>query len=108
MYRATTPTHTFSFTNLDPETFKKLNVYYAQQGVEILIKRKEDFIFQVKETEDSILYLASVVLTQEETKLFKPRIDVEVQLRVLTADNRSLASQKYRVPVNDVINDEVL
>jgi len=30
MYRATTPTHTFSFTNLDPETFKKLNVYYAQ------------------------------------------------------------------------------
>jgi len=49
-----------------------------------------------------------VVLTQEETKLFKPRIDVEVQLRVLTADDRSLASQKYRVPVNDVINDEVL
>jgi len=29
-------------------------------------------------------------------------------LRVLTADNRSLASKEYKVPVFDVINDEVL
>ncbi len=108
MIRATTPTHTFSFTNLNPEEFKVLNAYYAQQGVEILCKEKEDFIFGTKETENGILYLASVTLSQEETKLFKSKFDVEVQLRVLTADNRSLATPKYKLSVWDVINDEVL
>jgi hypothetical protein len=54
------------------------------------------------------LYLASVTLTQEETKIFKPKYDVEVQLRVLTADDRALATPKYKISVWDVINDEVL
>ena len=108
MIRATTPTHTFSFNNLNPEDFKVMNVYYAQQGVELLSKGKEDFVFGTKETETGLLYLASVTLTQEETKLFKPKNDVEVQLRVLTADNRSLATPKYKLSVWDVINDEVL
>ncbi len=108
MIRATTPTHKFTFNNLDPETFKVLNVYYAQQGIELLSKNKEDFTFSIKETEDNILYIATVTLTQEETKLFKPKNEVEVQLRVLTADDRSLATPKYKLPVSDVINDEVL
>lgn len=108
MIRATTPTHKFTFNNLDPSTFKVLNVYYAQQGIELLSKNKEDFTFSTKETEDNILYIATVTLTQEETKLFKPKNEVEVQLRVLTADDRSLATPKYKLPVSDVINDEVL
>lgn len=108
MIRATTPTHKFTFNNLDPETFKVLNVYYAQQGIELLSKNKEDFTFSTKETEDNVLYVAAVTLTQEETKLFKPKNEVEVQLRVLTADDRSLATPKYKLPVSDVINDEVL
>lgn len=108
MIRATTPTHKFTFNNLDPSTFKVLNVYYAQQGVELLSKSKENFTFTTKETEDNILYIASVTLSQEETKLFKTKNDVEVQLRVLTADDRSLATPKYKLSVWDVINDEVL
>lgn len=108
MIRATTPTHKFTFNNLDPETFKALNVYYAQQGVELLTKSKEDFSFSTEETEDNILYVASVTLTQEETKIFKAKQKVEVQLRVLTADDRSLATPKYELSVWDVINDEVL
>lgn len=108
MIRATTPTHKFTFNNLDPNTFKVLNVYYAQQGVELLSKSKEDFSFSSEETEDNILYIASVTLTQEETKLFKAKQKVEVQLRVLTADNRSLATPKYELSVWDVVNDEVL
>lgn len=108
MIRGTTPTHTFTFNNLDPSTFKVLNIYYAQQGVELLSKNKEDCTFSTKETEDGIIYLASVTLTQEETKIFKAKYTVKVQLRVLTEDNRALATPEYEVPVWDVINDEVL
>lgn len=108
MIRGTTPTHTFTFNNLDPNTFKVLNIYYAQQGVELLSKSKEDCIFSTKETEDGTVYLASVTLTQEETKMFKAKYTVKVQLRVLTEDNRALATPEYEVSVWDVINDEVL
>ena len=108
MIRATTPTHTFTFKNLNPETFKVLNVYYAQQGVELLSKSKEDFSFSTKEIEDGIVYEAAVTLSQEETKLFKAKYDVEVQVRALTADDKSLASPKTKLSVWDVINDEVL
>lgn len=108
MIRGTTPTHTFSFNNLDPSTFKVLNIYYAQQGVEILSKAKSDCSFSTKETDCGTEYLASVNLTQEETKMFKSKYKVEIQLRVLTADDRALATPKYELSVWDVINDEVL
>lgn len=108
MIRATTPTHTFTFENLDPSTFNALNVYYAQQGVELLTKSKEDFSFSSRDIENGIEYLAAVTLTQEETKTFNAKYDVEVQLRVLTADQRALATPIYKLKIWDVINDEVL
>ena len=108
MYRATTPTHRFVFKDVNPETFQVLNIYYAQQGVEILKKQKSDCSFYSKEVEDGIIYVAYVVLSQEETKLFKARGNVKIQLRALTADARALASEEYEVPVFNVINDEVL
>lgn len=108
MYRATTPTHKFVFNGLDPSTFKELNVYYAQQGIELLKKTKEDCTITSEETADSIDYIVYYTLSQEETKLFKARQPVKVQLRALTSDNRALATSEYEVPVCDVINDEVL
>lgn len=108
MIRGTTPTHTFTFNALDPSTFKVLNIYYAQQGVELLSKNKNDCTFSSKETEDGIIYSASVTLTQEETLMFKPKYAVKVQLRVLTEDDRALATPEYEISVWDVINDEVL
>lgn len=48
MIRSTTPTHIFSFENIDPSTFKILNIYYAQQGVEILKKIKMIVILVLK------------------------------------------------------------
>lgn len=108
MIRGTTPTHTFTFNALDPSTFKVLNIYYAQQGVELLSKDKNDCTFSSKETEDGIIYSASVTLTQEETLMFKPKYAVKVQLRVLTEDDRALATPEYEISVWDVINDEVL
>ena len=108
MYRATTPTHRFVFNGIDPSTFKELNVYYAQQGVELLKKTKEDCIFTSEENLDSTDYVVYLTLSQEETKLFKPRQMVKIQLRALTADDRALATSEYEVQVCDVINDEVL
>lgn len=108
MIRGTTPTYTFAFDNLDPSTFKVLNIYYAQQGVEIFCKTKDDCVFSTKETDDGIQHLASITLTQEETKAFKAKYDVEIQLRVLTAEDKSLATPKYKINVWDVINDEKL
>ena len=108
MIRGTTPTHTFTFGKLDPNTFKVMNVYYAQQGKQTLEKHKEDFTFSSKETEDGVIYLAYVTLTQQETLGFNPKHNVKVQLRALTADDRSLATKEYELSVWDVINDEVL
>ena len=108
MIRGTTPTHTFTFDKLDPRTFKVLNIYYAQQGVEILIKNKKDFTFSEKETEKGTVYSASVTLTQEDTLNFNCKHKVELQLRALTSDNKALATKKYELSVWDVINDEVL
>ncbi len=108
MYRATTPTHRFIFTNLNPEDFKVLNIYYSQQGQELLKKEKEDCDFATQETEDAIQYVAYVTLSQEETKIFKPRQPVKIQLRALLQDNTALATPEYEVPVLNVINDEVL
>ncbi len=108
MFRATTPTHKFIFENCDPSSFKELNIYYAQQGVELLRKTKEDCTFQTKETSEKDLYIVSVKLTQEETKLFKPRYPVKIQLRGLTDTNNALATDEYEIEVKNVINDEVL
>ena len=108
MIRGTTPTHTFTFNALDPSTFKVLNIYYAQQGVELLNKSKEDCTFSSKETENGIIYQASVTLTQEETKMFKPKYKCKVQLRALTNGDDALATPEYELDVFDVINDEVL
>ena len=109
MIRATTPTHRFEFEDLDPSTFKELNVYYAQQGMELLKKTKVDFQFSTKESENHTIYIAQVTLTQEETKLFKGgKTPVKIQLCALTADDRALATGEYELPVLNVINDEIL
>ena len=52
--------------------------------------------------------LYTITLTQQETKAFKAKYDVEIQLRVLTSDDKSLATNKYLLSVWDVINDELL
>ena len=44
----------------------------------MLSKSKEDCTFSTKETEDGVIYLASVTLTQEETKMFKSKYKVKV------------------------------
>ena len=108
MIRATTPRHTFIFEDINPQSFKELNIYYAQQGIEILKKTKDDCAFSTQETDYSVRYLVIVRLTQEETKMFKARYPVKVQIRALTEDDDAIATEEYEIPVYNVINDEVL
>lgn len=108
MIRGTTPTHKFIFDDFDPKDFKELNIYYAQQGRELLKKTKEDCDFGEIETDEKTLYTAYVTLTQEETKLFKAKTPVKIQIRALTDDGCAMATDEYEIPVKDVINDEVL
>lgn len=108
MIRGTTPTHTFKFGTLNPEELTQLNAYYAQRGEVILTKTKEDFNFNSFTDEEITTYTAYTKLTQEETLLFSPRTEVEIQIRVLTSDGIAMASPKYKVPVQNVLDDEVL
>lgn len=108
MIRATTPTHTFTFKEIDPSELSVLNVYYAQRGEILLTKYIGDFEFSSEVVDDETIYIAETTLTQNETKLFNEHYKVEVQMRALTQTGEALATPKWVVPVHDVLNDEEL
>ena len=111
MFRATTPKHSFIF-DVDPEvTFKEILITYAQNGRKIVEKRKGDLEFDQSVNPDgTIEYIASVKLTQCETKQFIPSggQKVAIQVRVLTYDGDAVAFEKFSIDLQDVLNDEVL
>lgn len=100
MIRGTTPTHTFT-TPLDVGIISDLRLSYAQEGVEILNKKKSEVALEGK--------TISIKLTQEETLQFDPaRGVVQIQLKVLTAGGDVFCSDVMNVNVWDSINNEVL
>lgn len=107
MTRGTTPTHVFTFHNIDPSELLVLNIYYAQRGIVMLEKHKSDCTFETI-SGDVTSYNAKVKLSQAETKLFVPNVDAEIQLRVLTDDRVASASKKFKVQVFDLLDDEEL
>lgn len=50
----------------------------------------------------------SIRLTQAETKQFAANGQASVQVRVLTNDHNALASQKFRIAINEVLNEDIL
>lgn len=98
MKRATTPSHVFVLP-VEADTVNKFLLTYAQNGKIILEKNAEDMAVSGREW--------SVVLTQEETRLFKADY-ANAQVRVLMNDGRSLASDIFRIYVGSVLNDEEL
>lgn len=108
MYRATTPVHYFRF-DTDPSLYKEILITYAQGDKIVLEKHKADL--QFKEEKKWNKYTAYFRLTQEETKLFSASIGaspVFIQIRVMTDADEVLASDKKRVTVQSVLNDEVM
>lgn len=103
MIRATTPTHKFTVP-FDPEQTREILLTYAQRGKIVLERRKEELSF----TEENEEHVITTRMTQEETALFQAGFPVEIQMRVLSAAEDALASDKITVRVEDVLNDEVL
>jgi hypothetical protein len=100
MIRATTPTHSFELP-FDYEQFvSKILITYKQGDKIVLEKTENDIVFDGN--------VVSYELTQEETLLFDRDIIVDIQVRVLTKGEQSLASQVWHKPIEDVLNDKVL
>lgn len=111
MFRATTPVHEFVFYE-DPANYVKILVTYTQKKRIILEKTKDDLSFETFTPGDGkpTQYIASLELSQEETKMFHTYDGtlVEVQVRVLDNEGHAYASEKQPVQLKDVFNDEVL
>ena len=114
MIRATTPVHSFLFEE-DPSPFEQILITYSQGGEIVLEKTKADL--EIEEIEEEEIdpkhkerYRASFRLTQEETNLFEANTakPVYVQVRILTEAGEAIASEKWRIPLKDVLNDEVM
>ena len=102
MYRATTPTHTFTLP-MDPAECTEIQVAYEQGPVE-LVKLYQDNTFPpgMSFDENDVL----ITLTQQETSQFKEgRAYVQIRVRY---GGKVLASQKMNVSVFDVLNEEIL
>lgn len=102
MYRATTPTHTFTLPML-PTECDVIQVAYKQGGVSLVKKYQNNTLPSGMSFDDHDVL---ITLTQEETNLFKQG-RAQAQIRVLYG-GKALASQKMNVSVFDVINEEIL
>lgn len=114
MYRVTTPTHKFIFSEPVSDC-RELLVTYSQYGHIMLEKHKSDFEFETEEVDGDTLYTATVVLTQEETKRFNVKLPernegtfVQCQVRILYDNGTALASDVVNVKLKDVLNEEIL
>lgn len=103
--RGTTPTHIFPIP--DPITLADLQDYtiaYRQKRKTILIKRKEDASY-LKEIDSRTNIV--MVLSQEETLLFDPRIPVvDVQIRASSIGSDVFVLGNYRLRLEDCFDPE--
>lgn len=99
MIRGTTPTHIFHL-KIDTSTIKELRITYVQYSKTLVEKSEKDVTMEGSEIR--------LKLTQEETLKFSRSTPVRIQLKVLTTDNTVLACPVKELPVDDILNEEVL
>lgn len=99
MIRGTTPTHIFNLP-FAASTITKLRVTYMQGGVKVLEKTEADCTFDGN--------ALKIKLTQEESLKFKERDNVELQLKAKDANGDILSHTVKSLPVDRVLNEEVL
>ena len=97
--KGTTPTHTFTIP-FDTSKVDKVKIIYAQDDVVVLEKRTSDCTLL-----DNTI---KVTLAQEDTFRFDHEKAVEIQIRVLTNDDKAFKSLPYVVGVTKCLDDEVL
>lgn len=98
MIRTTTPTHIYTFEE-DISGFAEIELTYKQRDVS-LVKKREDLVCDA--------HSVSYHFTQAETRLFSSTVDVYSQLRFLTDEGDVLATDVFTIPVEAILNDEVL
>ena len=99
MIQGSTPTHTFTLP-IDVTDVKEVRILYGQNNTLVFKKLTEDCVLTDKQI--------SVTLTQEDTFQFDEDEPVQIQVRVLTTDNKSLVSPIAKVSINQCLDDEVL
>lgn len=99
MIRGTTPTHTFVLP-IQRDLVKKLRIIYAQRDNVLFVKEMDECIWE----ENTVI----VKLTKEDTFLFELDCPVQIQIRILTQTDDSIASDIKLVSVDKCLEDEVL
>lgn len=99
MRRGTTPTHKFTLP-FEVGACSKIRVIYAQGDIVKIVKKECDV-----ETSGNTI---SVTLTQADTLRLKCTLKTEIQVRVLTHNGESLASDIITVDTDRCLSDEVL
>ena len=98
MYRGTTPTFTFTLP-IECETITKLSVAFKQGGKMLFERGLPDVTMSGK--------VLSCTLTEEEALQLRAGMELQFQLRVGVGSVR-MASQVFRVPVNQILKDGAL
>ena len=99
MIRGTTPVHVFNLP-FEANLIQEVRVTYAQSGEKVLEKTEADCTLEDK--------CIMVELTQQETLKFKARVNVEIQIKLLTTAGEVMASKIQTVSVDRCLNEEVL
>lgn len=99
MIRGTTPRLVFAF-DYTIDFIKALRITFMQNGENKVEKKEQDVTL-----EDNKI---TVKLSQEDTLAFSENEIVEVQLKVLTTEGDVLATDKYKLRVQDILNEEIL
>lgn len=99
MYKGTTPTLTFTFTDCDPTLAESIIVTIAKQGVTVLEKATSALTI----TETSV----SFKLSQEETLAF-PTGEVQCQINLLYSDGSRVATNIVKVDWSKNLHGEVM
>lgn len=105
MRRGTTPTHTFELP-FDVATVKEVQILYVQSNH----YKAEEMTKIIKTTKDCKMEgnTVSVELTQEDTLALTHKLQVSIQLRVLTFDGTALVSEVIKRDVYPCLDSEVL
>ena len=99
MMQGTTPTHTFNIP-FSTDLIEKVRITYAQHGVTVLTKEKEDCQFE----ENKII----CKLTQEDTLKFDGNTQVEIQIKVRTVGGEVPISKIMGVSCERVLDRELI
>ena len=108
--RGTTPTHIYSLPEgLTVDDIKDVSIAYRQKHKTVLIKRLADCFYGktcLPGLDDLRDY--AVVLSQEDTLLFNPKIQVvEVEFKVLTTGSDVIPIDSYRLRLMDTFNEDL-